>query len=86
MNLFQLPCLNVELPQLVFEMVLEKYVVNLAVLAHGIEVDLKKRREPFVVKFSETLAARRRSGDWIRALQAASVDGVAFNCGAHLTD
>jgi hypothetical protein len=38
LDLAELACLNVELAQLVFEVVLEKYVIDLPVLAHRVEV------------------------------------------------
>ena len=59
LNLRKLLRLNVHLSQLVFEMILEQQIINLAFLAHRIKVQLLKLRQPIRIELSEACLPSR---------------------------
>jgi hypothetical protein len=86
LDLGKLPRLKVQLPQLVFEMVLEKQVIDLSVLAHRIELHRLERRQPLFVKHLKARAPRPRDRHLIRTRQTAAVSRVTLDRRPHLAD
>ncbi len=75
---------GVELAELVGQMVLEEQIVDLAVLAQPVEVELPELVEPLLGELANPLIARRRSRRRATTLQAAPVDRVPLDRSAEL--
>src|SRR5262249_52012571 len=84
LNFGKLLLFNIELPELMLEVGAEQNVIDLAFLAQGVEVEFLDPLHCVRVKLSEAVPAGRRTGDRIRTLQAAAIDDVVFDDGAHL--
>jgi hypothetical protein len=64
-------------------MIAKQYVINLAGLAHRVEVQLLNPFQGIGIKPSKALATRRRTSDGVRSLQASAIDDVVFKNRPH---